>query len=246
MNVSQSTECILHRLLISRRNDVRGRRCRDRTPSVAARRRTKGTGRSSRPRARGGVHVAQSCVRAAMTRGDEHQPLLTPASEGSNRKKSGASASRLAGACGRIARIPDRDKRVIDPEGILAGPSTRVPLGKNAFRRPRACPLEPPGMRGVHTTVWLPSRRRLFEGRGTETGPFFFIFIVARRNRLYARPSRRAEKHHMTDLRRISSSPRLLVLVAFLSRTQKKKALSSLSRRFSPWAPRRASRAPRF
>jgi hypothetical protein len=146
----------------------------------------------------------------------------------------------------RDARIPDRDKRVIDPEGILAGPSTRVPLGKNAFRRPRACPLEPPGMRGVHTTVWLPSRRRLFEGRGTETGPFFFIFIVARRNRLYARPSRRAEKHHMTDLRRISSSPRLLVLVAFLSRTQKKKALSSLSRRFSPWAPRRASRAPRF
>jgi hypothetical protein len=57
-----------------------------------------------------------------MTRGDEHQPLLTPASEGSNRKKSGASASRLAGTCGRDARIPDRDKRVIDPEGILAGP----------------------------------------------------------------------------------------------------------------------------
>lgn len=76
----------------------------------------------------------------AMTRGDEHQPLLIPASEGSNRK-SGASASRLAGTCVRDARIPDRDKRVIDPEGILAGPSTRVPLGKIAFRRPRACPL---------------------------------------------------------------------------------------------------------
>lgn len=82
-----------------------------------------------------------------MTRGDEHQPLLTPASEGSNRKKSGASASRLAGACGRDARIPDRDKRVIDPEGILAGPSTRVPLGKIAFRLPAPVPSrEPPGM----------------------------------------------------------------------------------------------------
>ena len=84
-----------------------------------------------------------------MTRGDEHQPLLTPASEGSNRK-SGASASRLAGTCGRDARIPDRDKRVIDPEGILAGPSTRIPLGKIAFRRPRACPLARTSRRSTH------------------------------------------------------------------------------------------------
>ena len=85
----------------------------------------------------------------AMTRGDEHQPLLIPASEGSNRK-SGASASRLAGTCVRDARIPDRDKRVIDPEGILAGPSTRVPLGKIALRRPRACPLARTSRRSTH------------------------------------------------------------------------------------------------
>ena len=80
----------------------------------------------------------------AMTRGDEHQPLLTPASEGSNRK-SGASASRLAGACGRDARIPDRDKRAIDPEGILAGPLTRVPPRKDRVpASPRLSPRANP------------------------------------------------------------------------------------------------------
>ena len=81
----------------------------------------------------------------AMTGDSERQPLLTTAWEGTTGRKSGAWASRLAGACGRDARIPDRDKRAIDPEGILAGPLTRVPPRKDRVpASPRLSPRANP------------------------------------------------------------------------------------------------------
>ena len=120
----------------------------------------------------------------AMTGDSERQPLLTTAWEGTTGRKSGAWASRLAGACGRATREPSTETS-----------ARSTPRGSSRLSTP-AFPAETPRL-GVPAPVSSrdPHRRSLyrtcsatfvaddssFSGRGSVTRPIFFLLGVGSR-----------------------------------------------------------------
>ena len=100
----------------------------------------------------------------AMTGDSERQPLLTPASEGTTGRKSGAWASRLAGACGRATREPSTETS-----------ARSTPRGSSRLSTP-AFPAETPRL-GVPAPVSSrdPHRRSLYRSAtfGADDSSFF-------------------------------------------------------------------------
>ena len=113
----------------------------------------------------------------AMTGDSERQPLLTPASEGTTGRKSGAWASRLAGACGRATREPSTERNARStPRGSSRLSTPAFPAENAASRRPIApvSSRDPPT--GVRFTVVRLSEQTTarFRDAGLSRGPFSF------------------------------------------------------------------------
>ena len=118
----------------------------------------------------------------AMTGDSERQPLLTPASEGTTGRKSGAWASRLAGACGRATREPSTETSARStPRGSSRLSTPAFPAETPRLGVPAPVSSRDPHRRSLYRSATFGADDSSFSGRGSVTRPIFFLLGVGSR-----------------------------------------------------------------